>query len=105
MREARTITRYRPIQASARHASGSGSIWETPFHASMDAAARATGCPSGPVRYVIRFAATPLYANLSAISIAAAVIQGKIRNKTTPLSRQRVSNARTVKTSRSGTYP
>jgi hypothetical protein len=53
------------------HATGSGSIWETPFHASMDAAALAIGCPSGPVRYVIRFAATPLYANLSAISIAA----------------------------------
>lgn len=52
-------------------ASGSGSIWETPFHASMDAAARAIGCPSGPVRYWIRFDATPLYANLSAISIAA----------------------------------
>jgi hypothetical protein len=52
-------------------ATGSGSIWETPFHASMDAAALAMGCPSGPVRYVIRFAATPLYANLSAISIAA----------------------------------
>jgi len=71
MREARTMARYRPSQASATHASGSGSIWETPFHASMDAAARAIGCPSGPVRYVIRFAATPLYANRSAISIAA----------------------------------
>ena len=98
------MARYRPIQASARHASGSGSIWETPFHASMDVAARATGCPSGPVRYVIRFAATPLYANRSAISIAAA-IQGRSETKTTPLSRRRASNARPVKTSRSGTYP
>jgi hypothetical protein len=72
MREKMMIAQNHPSQASATHAIGSGSIWETPFHASMDAAALAIGCPRGPVRYVIRFAATPqLYANLSAISIAA----------------------------------
>ena len=64
------MARYRPSQASATQATGSGNIWEMPFHKSMDAAAPAIGCPSGPVRYVIRFEPNPTVASRSQKSFA-----------------------------------
>jgi hypothetical protein len=67
---------YRPNQESATAAPRSGSMRAAPFQALMAAAADAVGCPSGPVRYVIRFPAMPAKANRSEISTPA-VHQGR----------------------------
>jgi len=49
-REANTMVRNLPSQASATHAISRGSIVATPLHALIAAAAPAVDSPSGPVR-------------------------------------------------------
>jgi hypothetical protein len=53
------MVQYRPRKESARNAPRRGSIEDVPVHALIEAAAEAFDCPSGPVRYDIKFDAIP----------------------------------------------